>query len=166
MLNKKRTYFSKIVFLIAIAVLSFTTFNCNAQEKLIITKGFTTKMIYKQSQKISFLTKDNKSYQGTIFLVTQDSIYLDFFEKAAAIKDIVIIKPAFTPNFSLYKTSSLKEIVLGTIVSLFMLSSGDIENFMNIWMPQAVQDENLTPKQKRLNKKSWKIGSKYKIVVQ
>lgn len=129
-------------------------------KSLAICKDNKTKMIYKQGQVITLSTKQNDTISGVIYLIDEEAIYLNQ-DKEVALKDIRVVHPIFKPKFSFYKPETVREWVNMAVLSLATLALGSPDALYQLWMPNAQQQANLTNKQRRLNKKEWRIGSKY-----
>ena len=137
---------------------------CKAQTTLQIVKGSKTEITYKQGQQISVVNRDGITSTGLIYLVTQDSLYLNNYTTNIALKDIVQILPFFKPNFDSYKPSGLNEWFVGMYMSLMALFSFSYTELKEMWLPNSIDDRNLTKKERRLRRKTFNIGGKYKLV--
>lgn len=151
--------------LLFIVFLFFTTVSdLNAQTTLKILKGLDVQLEYKQGHLITLQTKDGIITKGIIYLVETDSIYLDNYTKNVALKDIVAILPIFNPNFETHKPSGFTEWFIGIYMSVMALISFDYGSLRQMWLPNTYDHANLTNKQKRMRKKTFTIGGKYKLV--
>lgn len=132
-------------------------------KQLTICKNKKVKLTYKQGQVITLSTNKNDTLSGIIYLIDEEYIYLNK-DQEIAINDIAVIHPLFKPNFSFYKPENVKDWVNMLVLSFatIMLSPTDL---YNLWMPNAQQQVQLSKKQRRLNKKKWVIGTKFKLKV-
>lgn len=136
-----------------------------AQTKLLIVKGLKVQLEYKQGQMISLSTKDGSLKQGVIYLVTEDSLYLNNYFTNIDLKEIATILPAFKAKFDSYKPTGLVEWLTGIYMSTMALFTFDYYNLRQMWLPNTFDNPNLTKKQQRLRKKAFRIGGKYQLEV-
>jgi hypothetical protein len=154
-----KSYLSLFIIFFVVSTTSFS------QTKLLIVKGLKVQLEFKQGQMISLNTKDGLLKQGIIYLVTEDSLYLNNYITNIDLKEIATILPAFKPNFDTYKPSGKVEWLTGIYMSVMALFTFDYHNLRQMWLPNTFDNPNLTKKQQRMRKKTFNIGGKYQLEV-
>lgn len=153
-----KTFISCGVFLILF------TQTANAQTKLKIVKGIKTQLEYKQGDFISLKSRnETKINSGIIYLVTPDSLYLNNYTLNVSLQDIIQVLPIFKPNFKIYQPSDFKEWLVGIFMSVMALTTFSYDEFRDMWFPNATDNINLSSKERKLRKKTFNIGSKFKL---
>jgi hypothetical protein len=153
---------------ILIVIICFAT-TTNAQyKKLSIQKKEKEKYAYTLTNSITLQTQDGRLHKGRIDYITEDSLFLNIFDKVA-IKDIQAIEPVFVSSIK-FRRMDFPQWLIATMVTTLALTITTTMNpfgvldIPEIFIDRNVQSENLTRKERRLQRKRW-LMNEYKLEV-